>query len=93
MYAREYIALLLGLVVGLLYSRSIGKAIFLGINNLEGVKEMSYSGRPQFNRGPREMHTITCADCGNEGEVPFRPTQGRPVYCRECFQKNRTPRY
>ena len=22
--------------------------------------------------------------------VPFRPTQGRPVFCRECFQSRRT---
>jgi CxxC-x17-CxxC domain-containing protein len=21
--------------------------------------------------------------------VPFRPTQGRPVFCRECFQSRR----
>jgi CxxC-x17-CxxC domain-containing protein len=21
--------------------------------------------------------------------VPFKPTQGRPVYCRECFQQRR----
>lgn len=42
-----------------------------------------------FNRGPREMHKATCADCGKECEVPFKPTEGRPVYCRDCFQKRR----
>jgi CxxC-x17-CxxC domain-containing protein len=21
--------------------------------------------------------------------VPFKPTQGRPVFCRECFQQRR----
>jgi CxxC-x17-CxxC domain-containing protein len=21
--------------------------------------------------------------------VPFKPTQGRPVYCRECFQSRK----
>jgi CxxC-x17-CxxC domain-containing protein len=21
--------------------------------------------------------------------VPFKPTQGRPVFCRECFQERR----
>ncbi len=39
--------------------------------------------------GPREMHKVTCSDCGNETEVPFKPTEGRPVYCRDCFQKHR----
>lgn len=32
----------------------------------------------------------TCSQCGKETTVPFRPTQGRPVYCRECFQQRRT---
>jgi CxxC-x17-CxxC domain-containing protein len=22
--------------------------------------------------------------------VPFKPSQGRPVYCRECFQQRKT---
>ncbi|MCJ7506836.1 DNA-directed RNA polymerase [Candidatus Bathyarchaeota archaeon] len=39
--------------------------------------------------GPREMHKATCADCGKECEVPFKPTEGKPVYCRECYQKHR----
>ncbi len=26
-----------------------------------------------------------CSNCGRETTVPFRPTQGRPVFCRECF--------
>jgi CxxC-x17-CxxC domain-containing protein len=52
-------------------------------------------GRGGFNRGPRrdfgprEMHKATCADCGQECEVPFKPTEGRPVYCRDCFAKRR----
>jgi len=29
----------------------------------------------------------TCAECGTETTVPFKPTQGRPVLCRACFQK------
>jgi CxxC-x17-CxxC domain-containing protein len=31
----------------------------------------------------------TCAGCGKMTTLPFRPTQGRPVYCRECFQSRR----
>ncbi|MFB0557623.1 MAG: CxxC-x17-CxxC domain-containing protein [Candidatus Bathyarchaeia archaeon] len=54
---------------------------------------MGYRGRRSFNSGPREMHKIICSDCGEEGEVPFKPTEGRPVYCRECYQKHRPSRY
>lgn len=32
----------------------------------------------------------TCSQCGKETTVPFKPTQGRPVLCRECFQGKRT---
>ena len=31
----------------------------------------------------------TCSGCGKETPVPFKPTQGRPVFCRECFQQRR----
>ncbi|MFH1107307.1 MAG: CxxC-x17-CxxC domain-containing protein [Candidatus Micrarchaeota archaeon] len=40
--------------------------------------------------GPKEMHKAVCSDCGKECEVPFQPTEGRPVYCRDCFQKHKT---
>ncbi|MGQ9583612.1 MAG: CxxC-x17-CxxC domain-containing protein [Thermoplasmatota archaeon] len=42
--------------------------------------------------GPREMYPAKCSDCGKDCEVPFKPTEGRPVYCRDCFQKHRPPR-
>lgn len=35
----------------------------------------------------RKVETrTTCSNCGKETTVPFKPTQGRPVLCRECFQ-------
>ncbi len=39
---------------------------------------------PPASRQRVETRT-TCSACGKETTVPFRPTQGRPVYCRECF--------
>lgn len=35
-----------------------------------------------------EMHDVTCDKCGKKCQVPFRPTEGKPVYCSECFEKN-----
>lgn len=43
------------------------------------------SGRSTFDR--KEMYSATCDECGNECEVPFRPTEGKPVYCDQCFGK------
>ena len=40
----------------------------------------------------RKMFTATCSECGIECEIPFEPTEGRPVKCRECFRKARPDR-
>ena len=37
--------------------------------------------------GSREMHPVTCAQCGKSTEVPFLPRGDRPVYCSDCFSK------
>jgi len=39
------------------------------------------------DRGRPEMHRAVCSECGNECEVPFRPTGDKPVYCSDCFKK------
>jgi len=48
-----------------------------------------FGGNRDFNRGPREMHKATCAECKQECEVPFKPTEGKPVYCKDCYAKKR----
>jgi CxxC-x17-CxxC domain-containing protein len=35
----------------------------------------------------REMYPVICAQCGKETEVPFQPRGDRPVYCRDCFDR------
>ncbi|MDY6917413.1 MAG: zinc-ribbon domain containing protein [Chloroflexota bacterium] len=40
-------------------------------------------------RPRRQMYPAVCAECGKETEVPFEPRQGRPVYCRDCYNKVR----
>jgi CxxC-x17-CxxC domain-containing protein len=41
--------------------------------------------------GPaRTLFSAVCSECGKETQVPFKPTPGKPVYCRECFQKRGT---
>lgn len=48
------------------------------------------TSEPPADRDRAETRA-TCSACGKETTVPFRPTQGRPVYCRECYQQ-RKPR-
>jgi len=56
--------------------------------------EKRFGGRGSFDRSsaPREMHKVTCSDCGAETEVPFKPIEGRPVYCKDCYAKRRPKR-
>jgi CxxC-x17-CxxC domain-containing protein len=37
----------------------------------------------------RPMVPTICAACGKRTEVPFQPREGRPVYCRECYNRIR----
>jgi CxxC-x17-CxxC domain-containing protein len=40
--------------------------------------------------GAREMYAVTCSACGQTAEVPFQPRGDKPVYCRDCFAKQRS---
>jgi CxxC-x17-CxxC domain-containing protein len=48
-----------------------------------------YSAGSSYSRGPREMFDAVCARCGNDTQVPFRPSGARPVYCSDCFRMMR----
>ena len=43
--------------------------------------------RKQAIKSAKEMHTIVCAECGNEAKIPFKPMEGKDYYCSECFAK------
>jgi CxxC-x17-CxxC domain-containing protein len=48
------------------------------------------TSRKRDRRGKSsELHSVVCAECGAETQVPFEPTQGRPVYCRDCFESQK----
>ncbi|MDD2482186.1 MAG: zinc-ribbon domain containing protein [Lutispora sp.] len=37
----------------------------------------------------RVMYDAVCAECGKDTQVPFKPTNDRPVYCKDCFDARR----
>jgi CxxC-x17-CxxC domain-containing protein len=53
-------------------------------------KRASMLGTPTPGSYPKVETRTMCSQCGKETTVPFKPTQGRPVFCRECFQQKRT---
>jgi CxxC-x17-CxxC domain-containing protein len=52
-------------------------------NAILGEKQISLPQRS------RTEVAVSCAQCSVSTTVPFLPTQGRPVYCRDCFMKIR----
>lgn len=53
-----------------------------------GVRAESGAGPVAAGLSRTETRT-ECSECGIETTVPFKPTQGRPVLCRQCFQAKR----
>lgn len=47
----------------------------------------SRGGGGGYGRERRE-YPVTCAACGCETTVPFKPSNERPVFCSDCYKKN-----
>jgi CxxC-x17-CxxC domain-containing protein len=47
-------------------------------------------GAPR-NRPQAEMFSITCNSCGVAAEVPFKPAEGREVFCQACYRARKPP--
>ena len=50
--------------------------------NCKAKRSGQYTGK----QATRLETRTKCSQCGTETTVPFKPTQGRPVLCRQCFQ-------
>ncbi len=48
-------------------------------------------GRDRGDRsgGHMQLFPAVCSECKKSCELPFRPTGDKPVYCRDCFSKQR----
>ena len=52
-------------------------------------QQVQQAGTDQYGR---QLYTVTCAGCGKPAQVPFKPAQDRPVYCRDCYMQQRRSR-
>lgn len=50
------------------------------------------STAPRGRNFSGEHYETTCATCGRPTSVPFVPSEGRPVYCSDCFSAQRASR-
>ena len=56
-------------------------------------RETKPNERPPGTRPERPKYDITCAECGTQAQVPFKPLEGRQVFCQPCYRarKGTTP--
>jgi CxxC-x17-CxxC domain-containing protein len=54
--------------------------------NRGGFSKGNFS-RGNFSKDTRKDFDVVCAECGKKTTVPFKPSQGKPVLCRECYRK------
>jgi CxxC-x17-CxxC domain-containing protein len=40
--------------------------------------------------GQKIATQVKCSECGRITTVPFKPKEGKPVYCKECLSKHKT---
>ncbi len=46
--------------------------------------------RNSGQRRERTMYDVVCSECGANTQVPFQPSEDRPVYCRDCFESRKS---
>ncbi len=56
-------------------------------NNRKDTPSRSFRNSRNDSRGQPTI--VSCADCGEECEIPFVPKTDRPVYCSDCFRENK----
>ncbi len=73
-----------------------GEQLFFADKNFKNepkrCKDCKGKRNARLNQPSRERveTSAVCSQCGKATTVPFKPTQGRPVYCKECFQQRKT---
>ncbi|MGV8151230.1 MAG: CxxC-x17-CxxC domain-containing protein [Candidatus Woesearchaeota archaeon] len=52
------------------------------------MRDKEFNNRkPETNTG-FQLHHAICDKCGRDCDIPFKPTGGKPIYCRSCFRAN-----
>ena len=61
--------------------------------NGHAPKSQPQPSQPPASQPPRRdrvMYEAICADCSKVCEVPFKPSEDRAVYCKECFSRRKS---
>lgn len=59
-----------------------------GGSGYKGGGARKFGGSRGGQGGGDGMHDATCATCGNNCQVPFKPYPGKSIYCNNCFKRD-----
>lgn len=52
-------------------------------------REYDAAAAQSMERARRPTFPVTCAQCGVETQLPFRPVEGKQYYCKDCYRAQR----
>lgn len=58
------------------------------VNTPKRCSECRKQRRRSKNRH-KKMYEVKCSDCGIMTKVPFKPIEGKEVFCKDCYQKHK----
>ena len=67
---------------------SVGEQEFYAERGLTNKpKRCTECRKARKQKGRKTLHDAVCSKCGVQTKVPFKPIEGKEVYCRECFKR------
>lgn len=67
---------------------SAGEQEFYAQKGLVNIPKRCPSCRKaRRQKSRRKMYDAVCSQCGAATKVPFKPIEGKEIFCKECFQK------
>lgn len=58
-------------------------------SRFSGSSKRPFDRNDRSNGASRDLHDALCSKCAARCQVPFRPNGKKPVYCQNCFTKDR----
>lgn len=65
---------------------TVGEQEFYAEKGLTNKPKRCSQCRKDRKKNKRQLFDVVCAKCGCQTQVPFKPTEGKDVLCRDCFQ-------
>ena len=67
---------------------SAGEQEFYAQKGLQNTpKRCPECRKAKKRKSKRKLYDVTCSACGAQTKVPFKPIEGKEVFCKECFAK------